>query len=62
MSKYKKPITPKVFEFDVYFKLQVLATTKEDAEKICETQGGFQVSRTQVCTGFVEVPEVNTAS
>jgi len=47
IDKKKKSITPKVFTFDVAFVLQVIAQTKEEAEKICQEQGGYPVSRTQ---------------
>ena len=38
---------PKVFTFDVAFVLQVLAEDEAEAQKICEAQGGYVVSRTQ---------------
>ena len=41
-------VEPQVYTFDVHFVLQVIAKSKEEAEQICNAQGGYQVSRTQV--------------
>lgn len=37
----------KVFTYEVTVVVKILATNEEEAAKICETQGGYGVSRTQ---------------
>ena len=37
----------RIYTFEVTVVIKVLASNEEEAAKICETQGGYGVSRTQ---------------